>query len=44
MVKNIFISYAWDVEKDEKVIHLAQEINKYEDFKVTFDKWDLDLG
>ena len=43
-MKNIFISYAWDKENDEKVIKLAEMLEEYKELNVKFDKWDINKG
>ena len=42
-MKNIFISYAWDKENDEKVIKLAEMLEEYKELNVKFDKWDINV-
>ncbi len=43
-MKNIFVSYAWDKENDEKVIKLAEMLEEYKELNVKFDKWDINKG
>lgn len=43
-MKKIFISYAWDEIEDEKVIKLAEMLEDYKEFEVSFDKWDINKG
>lgn len=43
-LKNIFISYAWNEEEDEKVIRLAEMLEEYIELNVKFDKWDMNKG
>lgn len=40
---NIFISYSWDSEEHQQWVQgLATDLDEYQDFHVTFDKFDLD--
>ncbi len=36
-MKNIFVSYAWDKENDEKVIKLAEMLEEYKELNVKFE-------
>lgn len=44
MEKEIFISYAWDENEDEKVANLVEMLEEYKELNIQFDKWHVNKG